>query len=112
MSASLSMPVIFLVGSLSLILTDETARAQSGSSQRSATSATTAPIPAPSDPTKADHLTPSDKVRIAQYLAQCLDDWDAATHITKPEWARVCRRVIDNRVKFRLEQGFRLPDLR
>ena len=112
MTVVISMPVIFLVGSLSLILTEGTARAQSGPSQKSATSATTGQIPTPSDATKADRLTPSDKVRIAQYTAQCLNDWDAATHMTKPEWARVCRRVIDNRVKFRLETGFRLPDLR
>lgn len=112
MTVVISMPVIFLVGTLSLILTDETARAQSGPSQKNAISPTTAQVPIPSDPTKADRLTPSDKARIAQYTAQCLSDWDAATHMTKPEWARVCRRVIDGRVKFMLETGFRLPDLR
>jgi hypothetical protein len=108
MTVVISLPMIFLVGSLSLILTDGTARAQSALS-RTTTSATTAQIPTPSDPTKADRLTPSDKVRIAQYMAQCLNDWDAATHMTKPEWARVCRRVIDNRVKFLRETGFELP---
>jgi hypothetical protein len=29
----------------------------------------------------------------ATYLAQCLRDWDAATHMTRQEWARTCRRV-------------------
>jgi hypothetical protein len=38
------------------------------------------------------------------YLAQCLRDWDAATHMTKQEWARTCRRVAENRRKFLLEQ--------
>ena len=42
-------------------------------------------------------------------MAQCLKDWDAGTHMTKPEWARVCKRVIDNRVKFLRETGFELP---
>ena len=107
------MRAIFIVGSLSLILTDGTARAQSGPSQKSATSTTTAQIPrTPNDPANVDRLTPSDKERIAQYMTQCLNDWDAATHMTKPEWARVCRRVIDGRVKFRLETGFRVPELR
>ena len=88
------MRAIFFVGSLSLILTNGTAGAQSGPPPKSATSSTTAQIPrTPNDPTKADRLSPSDKERIAQYMSQCLNDWDAATHMTKPEWARVCRRV-------------------
>ncbi len=33
-------------------------------------------------------------------LAQCLRDWDAATHMTRQEWARTCRRVVSNRAKF------------
>jgi hypothetical protein len=36
----------------------------------------------------------------ADYLAQCLRDWDAATHMTRQEWARTCRRVASNRAKF------------
>jgi hypothetical protein len=40
----------------------------------------------------------------AEYLAQCLRDWDAATHMTKQEWARTCRRVVEGRVKFMREQ--------
>ena len=35
---------------------------------------------------------------------QCLGDWDAATHMTKKEWERTCRRVVDGRVKFLAEQ--------
>jgi hypothetical protein len=33
-------------------------------------------------------------------LTQCLRDWDAATHMTRQEWARTCRRVVDNRAQF------------
>lgn len=40
----------------------------------------------------------------AAYLAECMGDWDLATHMTKQEWARTCRRVVDNRVKFELGQ--------
>jgi hypothetical protein len=43
--------------------------------------------------------------RSAEYLAQCLKDWDAGTHMTRQEWARTCRRVVSNRVKFLREQG-------
>ena len=37
-------------------------------------------------------------------LEQCLRDWDAATHMTRQEWARTCRRVAANRSKFQREQ--------
>ena len=103
------MRAIFLVGCLSLILTNATAGAQSGLPPKSATLSTT---PTANDQMTPGRTNPTDQERIAAYLAQCLNDWDAATHMTKLDWARVCRRVIDNRVKFRLETGFRLPDLR
>jgi hypothetical protein len=38
-----------------------------------------------------------------EHYRQCLNDWDAATHMTKKEWQRTCRRLADNRTKFRLE---------
>jgi hypothetical protein len=41
----------------------------------------------------------------AEQFKQCMQDWDAATHMTKTEWARTCRRVVDARVKFQLEHG-------
>src|SRR5262245_65735376 len=39
-----------------------------------------------------------------RYFNQCMSDWDAATHMTKKEWARTCRRTADQRAKFRVEQ--------
>jgi len=104
------MRMLILVGSLSLILTDGTADAQSGSPPKSATSSAAAGTP--NDQTKPDRTKSSDRERIAEYLAQCLQDWEAATHMTKQEWARVCRRVVDNRAKFRLKEGLVLPELR
>jgi hypothetical protein len=41
----------------------------------------------------------------AQYVDTCMKDWDTATHMTKEEWRRTCRRLADERVKFRLEHG-------
>jgi hypothetical protein len=38
-----------------------------------------------------------------EYYQQCLKDWDAATHMTKKEWQRTCRRIVDDRVKFMAE---------
>jgi hypothetical protein len=40
----------------------------------------------------------------AEYMVQCMNDWDTGTHMTKQEWARTCQRVIQDRVKFKLEQ--------
>ena len=112
-STSTTLRAIFLLGSLSLILTDGPAAAQSSPPLKSATSSTTAQIPrTPNDLTKSDRLSPSDKERVALYISTCLNDWDAATHMTKQEWARVCRRVADGRVKFLLEHGFKVPDPR
>jgi len=103
------MRALFLVGSLLLILSDSRADAESISQPRSAPPPIAEALKKPSDRTPHDRPTPSDRERIAQYLAQCLKDWDAATHMTKTDWARVCKRVVDNRAKFRLEQGLGLP---
>jgi hypothetical protein len=42
--------------------------------------------------------------RAVDPLTQCLRDWDAGTHMTRQEWARTCRRVVSNRLKFLNEQ--------
>jgi hypothetical protein len=42
----------------------------------------------------------------AQYFETCMKDWDTGTHMTKKEWSRTCRRLADQRAKFRLEKGF------
>jgi hypothetical protein len=39
-----------------------------------------------------------------QYFNTCMSDWDAGTHMTKKEWARTCRRIADDRAKFRSEE--------
>lgn len=103
------MRAFLLVGSLSLMLADGSARAQPAPSPTKVTSAATQTPKIPKDQTSLERPTLSDKERIANYMAQCVKDWDAGTHMTKQEWARVCKRVIDNRVKFLRETGFELP---
>lgn len=34
------------------------------------------------------------------YLKLCLQDWDSATHMTRKEWDRTCRRVARDRANF------------
>ena len=50
-------------------------------------------------------MTPAEIKQISDtYFKQCMQDWDAGTHMTKQDWERTCRRVVDNRVKFLIEQ--------
>ena len=42
--------------------------------------------------------------RGAQYLSDCIKDWDKGTHMTKQDWIRTCRRVVQRRVQFLLQQ--------
>jgi len=42
----------------------------------------------------------------AEYLETCMKDWDAGTRMTKKEWSRTCRRLANQRAKFRIEHGF------
>jgi hypothetical protein len=50
-------------------------------------------------------MSPAEIRRISDtYFKQCMQDWDSATHMTKKEWERTCRRVVDGRVRFMIEQ--------
>ena len=70
--------------------------------------AAAAPAAQPPAGPKADTVKKPDAVkpdeRTVDPLTQCLRDWDAATHMTRQEWARTCRRVVSNRLKFLGEQ--------
>ena len=56
---------------------------------------------AKTDPAKKSEAMRNNNV---DHLAQCLRDWDAATHMSRQEWARTCRRVVSNRTRFLSEQ--------
>jgi hypothetical protein len=45
----------------------------------------------------------TEKQMRAEWSKRCASHWDAETHMTKKEWDRVCRRVTDERVKFRMK---------
>lgn len=38
--------------------------------------------------------------RVAMWLKTCLQDWDAATHMSKEQWRTTCERVSKERGKF------------
>jgi hypothetical protein len=48
------------------------------------------------------------RARGRHWFTQCMADWEIATHMTKKEWERTCRRVAIERTKFLIdEQGKR-----
>ena len=98
-----SLPLVLL-----LILVQGTAMAQSGSMSERGKSSRAAPKQAPA----AGQSEPGDpksrgqaRDHGAKHLAYCMRDWDAATHMTKEEWARTCRRVVKDRFQFRLDDA-------
>ena len=40
------------------------------------------------------------QARGAAWYTECMQIWDAATHMSKGDWSRTCRRVVDERVKW------------
>lgn len=55
--------------------------------------------PQAKDPAKAGDF----ETLYASYLADCMRDWDAATHMTRKEWQTTCQRVSRERAKFRTQ---------
>jgi hypothetical protein len=55
-------------------------------------------------PAKSPEKIKAIRERATQYLAQCMQDWEQATHMTRQEWSRTCRRVAEERMKFLLSQ--------
>ena len=103
--------MVFLACSL-LAVADRAASAEPGKEPKGTTSSPPAPptTQTPAAPPKAERKPSPDRVkeieaRGAAYFAECMKDWDPATHMTKKEWERTCRRVVDERVKFLLEQA-------
>jgi hypothetical protein len=57
-------------------------------------------------PKSTERDTPEQiRKRGADWLAQCVKDWDAETHMTKKDWQRVCRRVAADRINELIKQA-------
>ena len=83
---------LLLVSSFLLVVADGIAFAQS-------------PKPTPNARPQSEGGVSSAQLRELsdRYFAECMKDWEVATHMSKEEWASTCRRVVDGRVKFLLE---------
>jgi hypothetical protein len=49
-------------------------------------------------------LTVGEKELAETYFKDCMKDWDDATHMTRRDWERTCRRVTNDRARFRMQQ--------
>jgi hypothetical protein len=97
------MRTLLCICSLSLIFVCGAALAEPEDEPVSPTPLATAPKKTVEPPARAEKSvapnTPEQiRKRGADWLAQCLKDWDAATHMTKKDWQRVCRRVAGERI--------------
>jgi hypothetical protein len=92
------MRLSFLLLPLAVIAGAVAAQAQSGAQPAKETEATgTAP--------KADCRGTREEIRACgeAWFKDCLKDWDKGTHMSKNDYARTCRRVVENRVKALIE---------
>ena len=51
--------------------------------------------------TASAHSSPVQQDSTAALFDQCLQDWDAGTHMTKKEWSGACQRLLVERGKQR-----------
>jgi hypothetical protein len=72
---------------LSLVLGAGAVLAQAGAPPPSASTATPPKAAAP-----GDEKTTA-KARAKENVAECMRMWDAATHMTKQQWAQTCERI-------------------
>jgi hypothetical protein len=56
---------------------------------------------------KGDCRSSAEEIRSCgeAWFKDCLNDWDSATHMSKQDYARTCRRVVENRVKALIDQN-------
>ena len=62
--------------------------------------------PATGPSPKADCRGTREEIRACgeAWFKDCLKDWDKGTHMSKSDYARTCRRVVENRVKALIDE--------
>jgi hypothetical protein len=55
------------------------------------------------EPPKSAEEIKAIEERVAYWRTTCLQDWDAATHMTRKEWRTTCERVATERRTFLLQ---------
>jgi len=80
---------IVVIAVLSLVLSAGGVLAQAGMPIPGASS----PAATPASPKSPAGDDTSAKARAKEHIADCMRLWDAATHMTKQQWARTCERI-------------------
>ena len=102
--------LLLLVSLLSLMAGDGAAYAQSDPRRGSVTTSAAVPtLPRPTDQAKTDPAQRYVQQHSVEYFDDCMKRWDKRTNMTKQKWSRSCRRVVDEHVKFRVNNKMRLP---
>ena len=60
---------------------------------------------AQSDPRPKSATSTEAGARATAMYSQCMQDWDSGTHLTKQDWERTCRRLMQERGKAALREG-------
>ena len=79
----------------------QTSTPPSGEASPPRVQTTTPTPPKPGDKDTQEQIRDRGKA----WFQQCMQDWDTATHMTKVEWERTCRRVALERTKFLIDQS-------
>jgi hypothetical protein len=99
------MRALFHVCSLLLVFTCGVAHAESDAISRSEALLPTGPIASTAPKLGAPETPAQIRAHGTAWVANCMKDWEPSTHMTKKEWEQTCRRVVQERVKFLLDQA-------
>jgi len=97
-----------IVASLTLVLGADAALAQTASppavsAPAAPKAAAPAPPKSPAPAATSAESTQEAKKTAKENIAECMQLWDAATHMTKQEWARTCERIQSRLENLRIE---------
>jgi len=92
---------IVIIAFLSLVLNAGGVLAQAGAPPSNVSPPPSAAAPvSPKSPAGDDKTA---KARAKENIADCMRLWDAATHMTKQQWARTCERIQSRRENLSIE---------
>lgn len=95
---------LLFISSLLLVLATAEVVAPRRAAETPANEEKASPAPDAKQSSKAQR-SPAEMRKLSDaFFKQCLNDWDAGTHMSKQQWQRTCRRLADNRVKFMVEE--------
>jgi hypothetical protein len=90
--------------SLSFVVLTGATFAQPDAQLKDAAAPLATPAPATAGKANRGKAFEEARARGIAWFEQCMQDWDAQTHMTKKEWQTTCRRVAEERARFLYDQ--------